>query len=574
MVLNQVFHQYHRRSKEVLDLPLLRDLQEIAAIERESALEFVLEEVKGRTDATYDYVILVDQTLVDGVDLDTNVANGFVWVRQRTLKAVRDGTGEETTTIIFETNSLTRALVVAYFSVRNWTIFLTNGLFVDPHIAKWPSQDEPAPATAPNLEIVGLGDARILFTGSSKFQQIGVGWGKLTLKRLKIYDFRREINRRTPLISVFEGAQLELIDVKITTPRVGSVYLSKGSVATLKKCSFYNCLHAILNIGGKAHVEDCLFSHCGTKLFRTIGTLHSGTLSASRIRFVDCSWIAVWVDSHTTFDHCQFEIRERSHYASHADVRKYSACACIQSMLIIDFHLFYLSAGSTAICNNCDFRGYDGVSIEEGSKTNLSVISCRISTVVAVAQLKENASVEVTNCHIDTVYLMKIGYNVKGKVTFANNKLSGTTKRLFLADDMSKLLLRDLKLKGMQLKGALFADIHFSPHDQIQSSYTKKFIAQRLRAPEENDAPAFDNTKMKSCGFCTKSEGEEAILSHSKGEKVKPVVSFRFCSKCRQVCYCSPECQKKHWRDHKLSCPDRATSKSTLSLLKKMKHRH
>ena len=557
-----------------MDLSLLRHLQEIAAIENDPALWFDLEEETARIDASYEHVILVDQSLVDGVDLDQSA--GDVCFRYKTVKGICDESGKEGSSVLWETNSLTRAMLIACPTALNWSIVLKPGLFVNPYLFMRPmsSNARPPPPKAPNVEIVGLGDARILFTGAPALKQISVGWGKFTLKRLRIYDLRREVNRRTPLFSVYDGARLELIDVKMTTPKLGVVCVMEGSIATFKKCSFYNCLVTILSNGGSVHLEDCLFSHCGTKQLRTIGAQNGSTLSASRIRFIDCSWIAIWVGSRATFDHCQFEVEERSHFASHDDVRKYANCPCIQSELMVYYHVFFLCAGSTAICKDCDFSGYDGVSTQECSKTNVSLQRCRISTAVGLAELKENASMEVTDCHIDTLYLMKIGYNLKGKITFANNEISGTTRRLFLVDDMSKPLLRDVKLKGIKFKDAYFACTRLSPHDQIKSGYTKKFIAQRLNTPDEKNAPVFDNLKMKQCGYCMKSEGEEAIISHSIGEKVEPVVSFRFCSKCRQVCYCSPECQKKHWRDHKLSCPDRATSKSTFLRLKKMNHRH
>ena len=46
--------------------------------------------------------------------------------------------------------------------------------------------------------------------------------------------------------------------------------------------------------------------------------------------------------------------------------------------------------------------------------------------------------------------------------------------------------------------------------------------------------------RKKSCLMCMKDE--------------KPDAKFQYCAKCRSVCYCSKECQKAHWRDHKLAC--------------------
>ena len=337
--------------------------------------------------------------------------------------------------------------------------------------------------------------------------------------------------------------------------------LTKGASATVKRCSFYNCLHAICNEGGKVQVEDCLFSHCGTKDFRTCSALYGGTISATRLRFIDCSWIAVWVNSHTTFDHCQFKVVERSHYASQYKTSDFGAYPRGSHDFAIEFFVFHPIAGSTVFCNDCEFQGYDGVSNQTGSKTNVSLQRCRISTVVGLAEVKENAGMSVTDCNVDTVYLMKIGYNAKGKIVFSKNSFSAKTRRLFLVDDMSKPLLSHLN--GFQFEEAIFHNVLYLAHDKKQASYTKKYIAERLNTPAEKDAPLCDSCYMKMCEFCMKREGFEAISAHTLGGKVAPIKKFQFCSKCRQVCYCSKDCQAKHWADHKLSCPDRAEPKSS-----------
>jgi len=36
-------------------------------------------------------------------------------------------------------------------------------------------------------------------------------------------------------------------------------------------------------------------------------------------------------------------------------------------------------------------------------------------------------------------------------------------------------------------------------------------------------------------------------------------LGLRKCSRCYSVAYCSPECQKKHWKAHKVSCSKTST---------------
>lgn len=45
-----------------------------------------------------------------------------------------------------------------------------------------------------------------------------------------------------------------------------------------------------------------------------------------------------------------------------------------------------------------------------------------------------------------------------------------------------------------------------------------------------------------TCDYCAK--GEEAD------------VKFKACSKCKDVCYCSRDCQVAHWKVHKKVCGD------------------
>ena len=522
-------------------------------IEDDPQLEFNVEDPE-EIQTMYRNAVFVDQKLVDGVDLDRSTKGGRIWYREK-IKNQRF--------MVMETNSLSRAMFIAFcWSAERfgWSIVLAGGLYIDPHLSKWNIPDLAVPANS-EVEIYGKDTVRVLFTGDWDFKQHSIGTGKLTIRSLRIYDMRDEAFRGIPFFSVKTGAQLDLIDVKVTTPKVGFLHTEKNSTATLKKCSMYSCLHAIMNDGAKVEMEDCLLSHCGDRTFRTIGLRFGGSLTANRVCLMDCSRVLAWTDSHLTFNDCRFELDVRGHYAAHADSCKYGNCSCVSFQLVIDFALFDVSAGATVTCDNCDFRGYDAVTSIGGSGVKVSVKRSRISAVVGIAEVKENASMEVVDCYVDTVYLMKIGYNVKGKIEFEKNKFSGTTKRWFLVDDMSKPLLAHLK--GFKFKPAYFPNVCFKAYDKQQSDYTKKFIKGRMKAPADKNPPIYNTLMMKHCAYCVAHEGQDALLSHTMGQEVPTFTKFRFCSKCRQVCYCSRECQSKHWRDHKLSCPDRAKSNAS-----------
>jgi len=87
------------------------------------------------------------------------------------------------------------------------------------------------------------------------------------------------------------------------------------------------------------------------------------------------------------------------------------------------------------------------------------------------------------------------------------------------------LIERLKKLKKKPVEAKLKQEIAYRYLDYIHPSY---FKAQQ------------EATSGIVCAFCQKSEGE---------------AKFDFCSVCKQVYYCSKDCQKKDWKaNHKAVC--------------------
>jgi hypothetical protein len=65
---------------------------------------------------------------------------------------------------------------------------------------------------------------------------------------------------------------------------------------------------------------------------------------------------------------------------------------------------------------------------------------------------------------------------------------------------------------------------------------------------------------LNPCGHCRKVEGR-------KGE-------FKRCSQCKQVAYCSRDCQKADWKSHKAACAASVAAEAKYKHRHRYKHRH
>ncbi|KAK4556325.1 hypothetical protein LTR86_006469 [Recurvomyces mirabilis] len=76
---------------------------------------------------------------------------------------------------------------------------------------------------------------------------------------------------------------------------------------------------------------------------------------------------------------------------------------------------------------------------------------------------------------------------------------------------------------------------------QIESTYTQSFTqaAHEIYIPLDN--PTYSDRLPSTCAGCSKSrdQGDKLLLK---------------CARCKVVAYCSKECQKTHWKQHKPAC--------------------
>ena len=71
---------------------------------------------------------------------------------------------------------------------------------------------------------------------------------------------------------------------------------------------------------------------------------------------------------------------------------------------------------------------------------------------------------------------------------------------------------------------------------------------------------------------CYQQAGQLEITCLKCGKEEEPGAKFKKCGKCEDVCYCSRECQKAHWKEHKKEC--QPTLKNTIDdMLQEMRQK-
>jgi len=142
-----------------------------------------------------------------------------------------------------------------------------------------------------------------------------------------------------------------------------------------------------------------------------------------------------------------------------------------------------------------------------------------------------NCKLTVTNCNIQTQWLMELRTNKDGEIKFNRNKV--IRMPLILKDEMSKLPIHDFSRVEINVAN-LKSKSNFTTCASASASH-KKLVAKYMQggisyAPKDIH---------KVCFYCHLNQVTK---------------DFLWCSKCKSTCYCSKDCQAKDWPDHKLNC--------------------
>ena len=160
--------------------------------------------------------------------------------------------------------------------------------------------------------------------------------------------------------------------------------------------------------------------------------------------------------------------------------------------------------------------------------------------------LNENASAECVESYLDSFMLASVMHNVVGEVEFKRNELGPLAQRIFVVDGISKKPTHDVE------NPVLLSN----PFTAKPSAKSRSQVYDWLRSVSEGERNAFlDNPPpggfwAKNCGWCDQSE----FIAEDFFGTVEGAKKYGYCKVCKQVCYCSKECQLADWPDHQLLC--------------------
>ena len=398
------------------------------------------------------------------------------------------------------------------------------------------------------MEIVGLKEVRLVFRRVFRkdFSALAVFSSQLTLYNLRIYDYRK-CQSIIPSIGACEQATLSMLNVFVYNP-YGAALTVGCSSAFLSKTTIIGCDHSVILMSAQVHMEDSIVSDMvGECIAVTAGT----RITAKRSRFNNPQKIQLLfsIKSSGTFDHCRFECRPKT--GSNSPLNSPIAA--------------YVNYESNVRFQRCLFHGLSSVVSVIGSNSDAALNACVISKTYFVGDATENASLEVANCKVDIKdFLLRIAANVKGKVSFTNNKISVSSPSLITIDKVSKKPICDLNVvryTPAQTETRYFGggDIN----DKEKSEFTKSLINRvKQRGTDFEYMSALGTSMYKRCLKCCRKENWMAILAWTHGQDAVATEKFRHCGLCRKATYCSEECKRAHWSDHRLWCEGKRSLKS------------
>ena len=177
-----------------------------------------------------------------------------------------------------------------------------------------------------------------------------------------------------------------------------------------------------------------------------------------------------------------------------------------------------------------------------------------------------NASISVSKCYLEADRFIALKRNVEGKVQFRRNSLRRPEEEssklpswlihckdvaVICSDSVSKpeVLTHDFKHPHTLTLNDDLSPFSVGATRESALEYEKHLEGICKTANWTSKLPKFDKKSWKFCLHCRQAPVDA------------PEKKFMYCARCQKVCYCSRECQKANWRDHKLVCAEKGAGK-------------
>ena len=517
----------------VMDETLLRTLQSIKRIEDDPALQFQTEKIDLATFfPKYPNVVVVDQR-VDQSQLPLSSTCGDFGILPSGILSPN-----VVPKLAFITNRLTVALELAFCRTLSnpkfeVTIILKEGLYIDAlrrldnyhgmiTEGKWPCRPTVA------MEIVGLNDVRFLFDDDSA-TTFELEFVNLILRNVHVYDYRVD----PPLIdSMFHVLGTSyLIGVKLYSPKVAAIEArDQDAKIFLKGCSVITEVF-LARYGATVNASDCLLM-----VRERLECSRESTFIGFNLVFRHDSRLSVTVKSRCVLDRCKFEA---------SNSKQSNSLAFTDTALVAQNE-------SVVECRRTQFLGCLVVAYGAGSGTSACFRNCDIFGSEIPFWAEQNSSISVFDSSIrSSCNVITVTANVNGKVEFLRNQYE--SPMIVVMDPISNTPTADVELKYVRKEFPVSSEYGSSDKRLSRGSKNMNTLFgsdHGLSRSEWNQL--YEKTKglgVKLCSKCGKFDMDE------------PELDFRYCGNCRNVCYCSKECQLAHWEDHGLMCKGKKGSK-------------
>jgi len=303
-----------------------------------------------------------------------------------------------------------------------------------------------------------------------------------------------------------------------------------GCKAQFARCIFYLCKKPIIGLNVHLSILESRIQDTSEDAGRI---LHQSCLAVNNTDFLNCGSFKIGMGSVTGFYNCQYVHKSGSKVA------------------------VVVSRNSLATFGCTYFYGYDKAIQVERNHSVVHLAKCTFRKCHVPCAAYFMGSFYLQDCDIQSRCLLEMAH-CEGSFHFTNVLMHEPSSLWILKDNASSL--KNLKHNFSTEPKVIFDDIQTDPEPncKLKSKFTKDVKAMSNLDPAFKDM--FNSPMFKRCNRCLYPESNEVSEAFSKLEldsepnQRRRFAKFKYCSKCKKVCYCSEFCQKDDWSDHKLIC--------------------